>query len=322
MNNSFERELGGFRGRHDVQLKAFGVVMGEVGLNLLNELGIVGTVRIQPKDRRVSCRAGARHGQLYPVLDGGILDLAHAEHVSLVYLLAHQRLALGVDHVDPPACRDLEGLVVRPVFLGFLGHESHVGDAPHGGGIQGAVLLAKVNRGLVHAGVGAIGNDGDRVLGLALGIPHLAPFANHRRHGCVNDDVGGHVEVGDSLVGVDHGQVRAHGHRLRNGRFNGRTLRRVHLRQLGHEVAESVVEVHASRFKRGPMLVNHWIEEGPHRRPEQDGVGHLHHGGLHVKREQGTGGLDGVNFRGKECFELGHGKGGTVHHLAGLKGKS
>ena len=44
-----------------------------------------------------------------------------------------------------PGAAISEGLVVRAVFLGGLGHEADVGDGAHGLGIEGAVGAAEVD---------------------------------------------------------------------------------------------------------------------------------------------------------------------------------
>src|SRR5690606_1766866 len=101
--------------------------------------------------------------------------------------------------------------VVGTILLGLLGHQADVRHAAHGGRVEGAVGLAVLDHGLVHAGVAAVRNHGLGVLQLAFGVPHLAGVADHGRHGGVDDHIAGHVQVGDALVGVDHGQLGAGG---------------------------------------------------------------------------------------------------------------
>src|SRR5699024_513721 len=134
-----------------------------------------------------------------------------AEDVPRGDLVAHQGRAGGVAHLDLPVGRDLEGLVVGAVLLGLLRHQAHVGDGAHGGGVEGAVGLAVLDGRGVDAGVGGVGDDRQGVLLGVVLVPHLAAAADHRRHRGVDDDVGGDVEIGDALVGVDHRQVRAGG---------------------------------------------------------------------------------------------------------------
>ncbi len=184
-------------------------MLGQVLLDLLDDLGVVTTMLVEPEDGRGAGGPCSRHRELDPVADGGVLGLAHAEDVARRDLLLQERGARGVDHADHAFARGLEGLVVGAVLLGLLGHEADVGDAAHGRRIELAVLLAVGDRFLVHRRVAAIGHHGDAVLQLVVRVPHLAAVANHVGHGRVDDDVVGHVQVGDALAGVDHRQRRA-----------------------------------------------------------------------------------------------------------------
>ena len=139
---------------------------------------------------------------------GRILGLAGAENVALLDLLLQQYVARCIDDAHRAVAGDLEGLVVRTVFLGLLRHQADVGHGAHGGGIERAVLLAVLDCGVIHARVAAVGDHGQRVVGLAVGAPHLAAVADHRRHGRIDDHVGWHVQVGDAFVGIHHRQWR------------------------------------------------------------------------------------------------------------------
>ena len=59
-----------------------GVVLWQVGFNLLDEIGIVGAVFVEPEDGRGAGGAAAAYGQLHPVLDRQVLGLAHAPDVA------------------------------------------------------------------------------------------------------------------------------------------------------------------------------------------------------------------------------------------------
>src|SRR5699024_12428845 len=82
------------------------------------------------------------------------------------------------------------------------------------GALEGALGLGGLGHGLVGAGLGGVGADRQGVLLLVVLVPHLAADADHRGHGSVDDDIGGHVEVRDALVRVDHGQVGSLGQAL------------------------------------------------------------------------------------------------------------
>jgi hypothetical protein len=116
---------------------------------------------------------------------------------------------VGVHDAHGAVGGDLEGLVVRAVLLRLLRHQPDVGHAAHGRRVELAVRLAVLDDRLVDAGVAGVGDHRLGVLQLARGVPHPAAVADHRRHGRVDDDVAGHVQVGDAAVRVDHGDRRA-----------------------------------------------------------------------------------------------------------------
>ena len=68
--------------------------------------------------------------------------------------------------------------------------------------------FAEVDDFLVDGGVGAFRDNRLGIFQLAVGTIHLAALANHRRHGSINNNVGRYVQVGNTAVGIDHGQFR------------------------------------------------------------------------------------------------------------------
>merc|ERR1712241_293633 len=111
----------------------------------------------------------------------------------------------GVSDDDGTLGGDLKGLVVAAVLLG---HESNIGNVASGSPVELSVLLAVLDDGVVHGGVGAVGDDALNLLQLVILVPHLTTITNHVGHGSVNDDITAHVQVGDALVRVDHGKSR------------------------------------------------------------------------------------------------------------------
>ena len=82
LDNALQREGAGLGGRKDAEVEAGGVVVLQVGLDLGDDLGVVGAVLVEPEDGGIAGRAGAFDGQLHPVLDGGVLGLAGAPDVT------------------------------------------------------------------------------------------------------------------------------------------------------------------------------------------------------------------------------------------------
>ena len=145
--------------------------------------------------------------------------------------------------------------------------------------------LAVLDDGLEQRPVATIGDRGDHVVQLAVSAPHAPGFANHRRHRCIDDHVARHVQIGDSPVGIDHGQARL----LRVGGLDiGLNRRLFSLRQRldpGQHVAHAVVGINAQARQCGAMLLEHIGEEHGNAMTEQDGIRDLHHGRLDVQRE-------------------------------------
>ena len=127
-----------------------------------------------------------------------------------------------------------------------------MGTVPMVRGIESAVLFAEVDYGLVNAGVTAVRYDGEGILQLALGVPHLAGGADHRGHGSVHDDVARNVEVGDPFVGVHHRERPGHWHRRPGCRPRSRLFFSAgRLWSLCGEIAEAIVEIHAEFLEDG-----------------------------------------------------------------------
>jgi hypothetical protein len=98
---------------------------------------------------------------------------------------------------------------VRSIFLSFLGHQADVRDVSHSLNIKLTVLSAVIDDGLVDASVRSIRDTALSVLKLVVFVPHLTSVTDNAGHTGIDDNIRRDMEVSDSLVGVDHGQVRA-----------------------------------------------------------------------------------------------------------------
>mmetsp|Transcript_13231 Transcript_13231/g.33990 ORF Transcript_13231/g.33990 Transcript_13231/m.33990 type:complete len:569 (+) Transcript_13231:365-2071(+) len=304
--------------KRDVQ--AGGVVLREVLGAQRNQLRVVRALGVQPEDSLGATGARAGDGQLDPVTDGGVLGLAHAPDVARFHRVLKQELAAAVNtHFHLAGRRDLKRLVMAAVLLRLLGHQAHIGDVPHGRHVKLAVLFAVVQHRGVDAGVAAVGDHALDVLQHVVLVPHLAAVAHHAGHGGVDDDVAGHVQVGDALGAVHHGQARP-----ARGAVD-RRQRRLHLRllrvagELFVDVAQAVVGVHMELLQQRAVLVPHLLEVHLHAVPKHDGVRHLHHRRLHVQRRHEALGGAVRQLRLEERAQRGcrHARG--VDHLARLQ---
>ena len=172
----------------------------EVAVHLGDQLGVVGTGLVEPEDGRPAGRPRPVHGELDPVLDRGVLDLAGPPDVPGPDLVRHEHRAVVGDHRHRAGLGDLVGLVVTAVLFGLLGHEPDVGHGAHRRRIEGAVGAAVLEGLGVEVGVAAVGDDRLGLLQFTIGVPHHSARADHRRHRRIDDDVARHVQVGDAPV--------------------------------------------------------------------------------------------------------------------------
>ena len=296
-----------------MNVEAVGAQLGKQRFDLLQKFRVVGAIPVEPEHRGRPRGFGAAEGQLHPVANRCVFGLAHPPDVAFAHRMLHQHGAVGRRHSHRARARHFKGLVVRSVLFGLLGHQAHVGHAAHGGGVVRAIGFAVFDHRRVHAGVGAVGNDGLRGLTLALGVPHASGVTQHGGHRSVDDDIAGDVQVGDPAVGVDHGDAaEVLGHIGGEGRLVGVAL------HLADGVAKAVVGVHAQGGKRLAVLLKKRSKPRTNAMPKDDRVRDLHHGRFHVQREQyavvfGTGDL--LLKEGSQR-SLAH-KGG-IHHFAGF----
>ena len=155
-----------------------------------------------------------------------------------------------VDDADGARGLDLERLVVAAVLLGLLRHQADVRRRAHRRRIERAVLAAEVDRLGVQRRVAGVGDDRLGVLLLAVGVPHLAGRADHRRHRRVDDHVARDVQVGDPAVGVDHREARRRSRRPPGSRPRSRALVGGQRSIAGRMLAEAVVRARADARAR------------------------------------------------------------------------
>ncbi len=160
---------------------------------------------IKPENCRRVAQACACNRQLDPVLNGGVFGLTHAPQIPFFHLVLKQHVAGGIRYPYHAVGRHHESFVVRAVLFSRLRHEADIRHTAHGCRIERAICFTVVDNCLVHTGIAAIRNNGLRCLLLAFGIPHSAGIANYNGHGSIDNDVAGHVQVGDAFIGVHHG---------------------------------------------------------------------------------------------------------------------
>ena len=293
---------------------------GEVLVDLRDQVGVVRAGLVEPEDGGVAGRAGTGHGELDPVADRLVLGLAGPPDVARGHLVLEQDVVVLVEHPDGAGVGDLERLVVAAVLLRRASHQAHVGDRAHRGRVVGAVLAAVVDDDLVDAGIAAVGDDGEGVGLLTARVPHVARGPDHRGHARVHDHVARHVQVGDALRVVDHGQLGALLQPLLDRVGDGLALLAAELLGAGEDAGETVAGVQPRLEEHLALLGEQLGEERLHRVTEDDRVRDLHHRGLQVQREEHSLVLGPRDLLAQERLQGSGVHEGGVDDLTGLDG--
>ena len=91
------------------------------------------------------------------------------------------------------------------------------------------------------------------------------------------------MKIGDALVAINHGDGRTMRVDRLNVRLNGGAFSFGKRGDLGNQVAETVLDIHAKPLERGSVLRKHRLEIRAHRVTKDDRVGDLHHGCLQMQ---------------------------------------
>ena len=182
------------------------------------------------------------------------------------------------------------------------------------------MFAAEVDGCLINACVAAVGNHGFGVLRFAVFVPHTTGVANHSGHGSIDDDIAGNVQVGDAFVGIDHRQIGVGSVNGSDFGFDGSAGVRIQFVQIGKQVAEAVVDVDAGGSQFVAEFFKNRREEHFDGVSEDNRVGHFHHGGFHVQREQYTFCFRVFYLLGKEGEQGFFAHHGRVDDFAGFQG--
>ena len=95
-----QREPGGLYGCEYPNVKSFDVVIRQIRVDLLDQLRVVGPVFIEPEYRGRTGSPRSIYGELYPVLNGRVFNLAHAEDVASFDRLLNQNVIIRIHNAD------------------------------------------------------------------------------------------------------------------------------------------------------------------------------------------------------------------------------
>mmetsp|Transcript_40434 Transcript_40434/g.90892 ORF Transcript_40434/g.90892 Transcript_40434/m.90892 type:complete len:375 (-) Transcript_40434:749-1873(-) len=282
------------RGRgEELEVQPSGVVVDEVLVHLPAEDLVVGEGGVQPEHGRSAGGLGSGHGELHPVLQGGLLGGAGPPDVPGLHLVLHHRTP-GSHDPNYTCARGLERLIRGPVLLRAQGHQPDVGHGPHGGRIKRSVGLAEFDGLLVDVGVGAVREHG---LGVAeLGVisprggvrgPHASSqpvhTSDHPRHRSIHNHVTGAVQVGHPLAGIHHSQLGVL--RVAFLDLGLQLLPRLLVQSLHSalDVPEPIVGIHPELVKKVLILLEQILEKDLHAVAENGSIAHLHQSRLEVQ---------------------------------------
>mmetsp|Transcript_38759 Transcript_38759/g.93012 ORF Transcript_38759/g.93012 Transcript_38759/m.93012 type:complete len:322 (-) Transcript_38759:227-1192(-) len=210
---------------------------------------------------------------------------------------------------------------MRSILLGLLCHEADIRACTHGLRIKRTVFLAKLDHLTENKAVAAIRNGGFEVCLLAICIPHVATGTDCRWHRVVNDDVAGHMKVGDAPGGVNKRHFPAlliGGHDVG---LNGLPLFLWQRRDLLVNVAEAIVGIHSELAECLLVFCEDVLVVHLHAMPKHNRVGDLHHGGLQVQREEDVLRLCVLNLLLEEFAERVAVHEAGIEHLPFLQGQ-
>ncbi len=175
-----------------------------------------------------------------------------------------------------------KGFVVRAILFCGLRHQAHIGHAAHRCRVKCAVCLAIVNHSLINAGIATVGNNGLGFLLVTLGIPHGAGITHDNGHGGIDNNVAGHMQIGNTLVGIHHRQGRTLAIQSFDVALDCILLVFWQRSNFGIEVANPVIGIEADLFKRISVFGQYLFIKNRHNVTKNHRVGHLHHGGLQM----------------------------------------
>mmetsp|Transcript_54193 Transcript_54193/g.144479 ORF Transcript_54193/g.144479 Transcript_54193/m.144479 type:complete len:374 (-) Transcript_54193:1198-2319(-) len=134
------------------------VVLQQILLHFSLDVPIMRAGIIQPKHSRPSSCTSTSNSKPHPVLDCHVLCLAGSPDVTFLHLVLHQNISLSIHHTHHSVTRCLEGLVMGPVLLSLLGHQTNVRDGAHRSRIERPVRFAEFDGLFEHSSVAPIGN--------------------------------------------------------------------------------------------------------------------------------------------------------------------
>ena len=118
------------------------------------------SVFVQPEYNRGVRQSGSCYCKFHPVLNRNIFYDTTSKNIIFFNWLFDQGIARSIYKSDLAITGILKSFVLRAVFFSFLGHETYIGNGPHGGWIELSILPAEIDGSLIDACVTGVWNKG------------------------------------------------------------------------------------------------------------------------------------------------------------------
>merc|ERR1711957_375528 len=92
---TLQRMLARCCGRHGGEFKALRIVLRQVLVDQLDDVGVMSAILVQPEHCWPAASTSTRRSKLHPVLDGNILRLARSPNVALLNIMLEDDVSVG-----------------------------------------------------------------------------------------------------------------------------------------------------------------------------------------------------------------------------------
>ena len=139
--------------------------------NIFNELSIMRPISIQPEYSRRPDGLLPRHTKPDPVFDGRRFGCCHTPDIAFAHLMLMQHITGRAQHLHDACLRHFKGCRVRPIFFGFLCHQSDIRYGATCGRIKRAIDLEKANGLIINRRIGIIRDHTFAIILIAIRPP-------------------------------------------------------------------------------------------------------------------------------------------------------
>ena len=159
---------------------------------------------IKPENSLRPCGCLTLYAEAYPVLNRRFPHSGRAPNITRLNILFMQYIAIFQNVTYGSIGRNFKSRGVAAVFLCLLRHQPNICNRARGCRVQCPCLFEIVNCLVIDRGITAIRYDAFGVALLSIWAPSLATCTNNSWHRSINNDIRGHVKVGNPFVTIHH----------------------------------------------------------------------------------------------------------------------